>query len=147
MGFIIWRRWGADRICPNGPDEGTSKTAKLDCESEDKQIRFFSPEGRIRADSRLVFFSCVKTNAVHENDVHLKGLQLFFRLRSHRISPIKSKAAEYFLYLFNRPFSVYFFTRSSWSIVQETIAKNSAFERCTCAAISCCSESDNSCPL
>ena len=95
MGFIIWRRWGADRICPNGPDEGTSKTAKLDCESEDKQIRFFSPEGRIRADSRLVFFSCVKTNAVHENDVHLKGLQLFFRLRSHRISPIKSKAAVY----------------------------------------------------
>ena len=49
------RRWGADRICPNGPDEGTSKTAKLDCESEDKQIRFLSPEGRIRADSRLVF--------------------------------------------------------------------------------------------
>ena len=31
------------------------------------------------------------------------------------------------LYLFNRPFSVYFFTRSSWPIVQETIAKNSAF--------------------
>jgi hypothetical protein len=32
-----------------------SKTAKLDCESEVKQIRFCSPEGRIRADSRLVF--------------------------------------------------------------------------------------------
>jgi len=31
-----------------------SKTAKLDCESEDQQIRFASPEGRIRADSRLV---------------------------------------------------------------------------------------------
>ncbi len=39
------RRWGADRICPNGPDEGTSKTAKLDCESEDKQIRLSRPEG------------------------------------------------------------------------------------------------------
>jgi len=43
------RRWGADRICPNGPDEGTSKTAKLDCESEEEQIRFFSPVGRIQA--------------------------------------------------------------------------------------------------
>ena len=36
-------RWGGDRICPNVPDEGTSKTAKLGCESEDKQIRFSRP--------------------------------------------------------------------------------------------------------
>ena len=49
--IIIGRRRGADRICPNVPDEGMSKTAKLGCESEDKQIRFASPEGRIRADS------------------------------------------------------------------------------------------------
>ena len=48
-------RWGGDRICPNVPDEGTSKAAELDCESEGQQIRFASPEGRIRADSRLVF--------------------------------------------------------------------------------------------
>ena len=41
--MTIGRRWGADRICPNAPDEGTSKTAKLDCESEEKQIRFFRP--------------------------------------------------------------------------------------------------------
>ena len=39
-------RWGGDRICPNVPDEGTSKTAQLDCESEEEQIRFWEPEGR-----------------------------------------------------------------------------------------------------
>jgi hypothetical protein len=48
-----------------------SKTAKLDCESEDQQIRFASPEGRIRADSRLVFFSGIKKHPVHEIKVHL----------------------------------------------------------------------------
>ena len=53
------RRWGADRICPNGPDEGMSKTAKLDCESEDKQIRFLEPEGLRFAPIRgLFFFMC-----------------------------------------------------------------------------------------
>ena len=54
------RRWGADRICPNGPDEGTSKTAKLDCESEDKQIRLSRPEGGF-ALIRGWFFSCFHT--------------------------------------------------------------------------------------
>ena len=63
-------RWGGDRICPNAPDEGTSRwvDSGLDaesgqpqqsksrdlrddptCESEDKKIRFASPEGRIQA--------------------------------------------------------------------------------------------------
>ncbi len=53
---LLYRsRWGGDRICPNAPDEGTSKSRDETCESEGQQIRFFSPEGRIRADSRLVF--------------------------------------------------------------------------------------------
>ena len=30
-----WRRWGADRICPNDPDEGTSKLRDETCESEE----------------------------------------------------------------------------------------------------------------
>ena len=44
--FIHRIHRGGERICSNGPDEGMSKTAKLDCESEDKQIRFWEPEGR-----------------------------------------------------------------------------------------------------
>ena len=54
---ISFRRCrGTDRICPNGPDEGTSRSWLKDTtsESEGQQIRFASPEGRIRADSRLV---------------------------------------------------------------------------------------------
>ena len=44
--IIVGSRWGGDRICPNAPDEGMSKAAKLDCESEEQQIRFWEPEGR-----------------------------------------------------------------------------------------------------
>ena len=57
------RRWGADRICPNGPDKGTSKTAKLDCESEDQQIRFFEQANGLRDSRRFAvcFFSCFHT--------------------------------------------------------------------------------------
>ena len=54
---ISFRRCrGTDRICPNGPDEGTSRSWLKDTtsESEVQHIRFASPEGRIRADSRLV---------------------------------------------------------------------------------------------
>ncbi len=68
-------RGGGDRICPNDPDEGMSKTAKLDCESEDKQIRFDSPEGRIRADSRLVFLIYLHPTTSFPNWSHTALLQ------------------------------------------------------------------------
>jgi len=64
----FWEPLGADRICPNVPDEGravgssglaTKSTTLAEqifdlrpgptCESEDKKIRFASPEGRIQA--------------------------------------------------------------------------------------------------
>ncbi|WP_318261595.1 hypothetical protein, partial [Methanocorpusculum parvum] len=45
------------------PDEGTSKTAKLDCESEDKQIRFWEQAKGLRDSRRFAvgFFSRVHT--------------------------------------------------------------------------------------
>ena len=82
--MTVGRRWGADRICPNVPDEGMSKTAKLDCESEDKQIRFWEPEGRDSRRFAVGLFSCVHITAVHEIEVHLISTSVFFRLRAHR---------------------------------------------------------------
>ncbi len=65
-----------------------SKTAKLDCESEDQQIRFVSPEGRIRGDSRLVFLLC-------QNEYHTRNRNpshnyvCIFHLRSNCVTPIQ----------------------------------------------------------
>jgi len=46
-----------------------SKTAKLECESEEEQIRFARPKGGF-APIRGWFISCTHNNPVHETGVH-----------------------------------------------------------------------------
>ena len=55
------RRWGADRICPNGPDEGrASRGTRLVRVRISKSDSDSKPSAcGIRADSRLVFLLCL----------------------------------------------------------------------------------------
>jgi len=78
--IIVGSRWGGDRICPNAPDEGMSKTAKLDCESEEKQIRFWEQAKGLRDSRRFaVGFSHASTpsHLPSELDSH-----------QHRVNPM-----------------------------------------------------------
>ena len=53
---------GGDRICPDGPDEGTSKSRNETCESEGQQIRFWKQAIGLRDSHRFaVGFSLAST--------------------------------------------------------------------------------------
>ena len=120
-------RRGGDRICPNAPDEGTSRRVLaeqiIDLRGTRRaRVRISKSDSGskpkacgIRADSRLVF-SCVKTNAVHEIEV-----DRFYRLNLPDMFSLLSTSGfrvnrKFAVSLEKTTFSVLFCRKKKYSI-------------------------------
>jgi len=69
-------RWGGDRICPNGPDEGGARLHSGLARERKSKSDSESPKGGF-APIRGWFFSCLYTNSVHEIELHLTRRHFF----------------------------------------------------------------------